>query len=131
MLLLLVGGVLSACGSSKAAIDIPDEALAKLEEVYSPQEHAFYVMKEAAPETAADVQGRDWVICSPYTGREHLLSQIQFFQIAHAEGIWREEPETLLLDCMEIINNEPQSILVIDSDLQSRLRSEMVEVVFE
>ena len=133
----LLSVILVACSSSEVKIDVLDEAVANVERAFSPELYAMYVMKDATPQTEADVARRNWIICSHYANASNnmmwLAKNTKSLQITTTNLISfppADEGE-MLSSCQRALDANPKSVLVIDRKIKFETLNKMVELKLE
>jgi len=137
--LFLVSIILVACSSGATSagtvtIDTPDLVVANVERAFNPKWHALYAMKETAPQTAEELAGRNWILCSRYADASNnllwLSQNAEPLKLAHFNLITgpKSKRGEMLSSCKANFETEPKSILVIDRDFKFEFIDKMVEL---
>jgi hypothetical protein len=135
--LFILSVILVACSTSEVGIDVPDDVVANVERAFSPKWYALYVMKDATPQTEADVAGRHWIVCSHYDDAFNnmmwLAQKTNYLQITTSKliGAPTADEEKMLSNCQSALDANPESILVIDRNIKFETLENMVELKLE
>lgn len=135
--LFLFSVVLVACSSSGVSIDVQDDVAENVERAFPSERFALNVMKDAVFQTEEDLAGRNWIVCSHYSDAFNnmmwLAQNTKSLKATDANliGAPRSEEEKMLSDCKKALEKNPESILVIDSDIEFDFSDQMVEIILE
>jgi len=137
--LLLLSIILAACGSGVTSagtvtIDMPGGVVLNVERAFNPKFYALYAMKETAPQTANELAGRDWILCSRYKDSSNnllwLTQNAEPLKLEHFNLITgpKSKRVEMLSSCKDAFKTGPESILVIDRDFKFEFIDKMVEL---
>ena len=132
--LFLLSVILVACGTGGVTIEVQDDVAENVERAFPSEYYALNVMKDAAPQTEADLAGRNWIVCSHYSDASNnmmwLAQNTKSLDATNANliGAPRSEEDEMLSACKKALDAEPESILVIDRDIKFDFSSQMVEL---
>lgn len=135
--LFLLSIILISCSSGGVTIEVQGEIVENVERAFPSEWYALNVMKDATPQTEADLAGRNWIVCSHYSDASNnmmwLAQNTKSLKATNANLIEapRSEEDEMLSSCKKALDAEPESILVIDRDIKFDFSNQMIELILK